>query len=131
MFLPWRDHSFLFDEDDVGKVTSCDLCLVCNQLLSALWEEINNPVEVVTGALFRETGEEVFTDHILLFDNIPSADETPNHLLLLYLNLGVFLLIVGIIFFFKQFNIVILCIVMIVMGVINIGLQVTYLNILN
>ena len=92
--------------------------------VSALWDAIQNPVESVTGAQFRETGEEVFTEEPLMFDYIAPSDEIPNHLLLLYLNLGTFLLIIGVIFALKQFSVVILCIVMIVMGSLNVIFQV-------
>ena len=81
-------------------------------------------MESVTGAQFRETGEEVFTEEPLMFDYIAPSDEIPNHLLLLYLNLGTFLLVIGVIFALKQFNVVILCIVMIVMGSLNVIFQV-------
>ena len=92
-----------------------------------MWDEINNPVEYVTAPQFRETGEEVFTEDVLLFDAIVPSDDIPNHLLLLYLNLGVCLLILGVIFLFKQFNIFIVSLVMFIMGCINIVLQVNYL----
>ena len=92
--------------------------------VSALWDSIQNPVESVTGAQFRETGDEVYTEEPLMFDYIAPSDEIPNHLLLLYLNLGTFLLVTGVIFALKQFNVVILCIVMIVMGSLNIIFQV-------
>ena len=92
--------------------------------VSALWDSIQNPVESVTGAQFRETGEEVFTEEPLMFDYIAPSDEIPNHLLLLYLNLGTFLLVIGVIFALKQFSVVILCIVMIVMGSLNVIFQV-------
>ena len=62
-----------------------------------MWEAIQNPVESVTSAQFRETGEEVFTEEPLMFDYITPSDEIPNHLLLLYLNLGTFILVIGII----------------------------------
>ena len=90
----------------------------------ALWDAINNPVESVTGAQFRETGEETFTQETLLFDAISPADEIPNHLLLLYLNLGTFLFVTGLIFALYKFDVVILCIVMMVMGSLNIIFQV-------
>ena len=91
---------------------------------SALWDEINNPVEFVTSPQFRETGEEVWTDDILLFDGIEPSDDIPNHLLLLYLNLGVFLLILGLLLFFKQFKVVIISLVLVIMGCLNIIFQV-------
>ena len=112
MFLPWRDHSFLFDEDDIEY-----------------WERINNPVESVTGETFVETGQtgkEIVTQDILYFDGLIPPDDIPNHLLLLYLNIGVFLLITGLIFSFIQFNIVILSLIMIIMGVLNIIFQVIF-----
>lgn len=90
----------------------------------ALWDEINNPIESVTGPQFRETGDETFTEETLLFDFISPSDDIPNHLVLLYLNLGIFMAIIGITFIFKQFNILILSVVMVIMGSINIMLQV-------
>ena len=65
------------------------------------------------------------TEEMLYFDALIPPDDIPNHLLLLYLNIGVFLLIVGLIFTFCQFNIVILATVMIIMGLLNIIFQVT------
>ena len=109
MFLPWRDHSFLFDEDDIEY-----------------WERINNPVKLITGVPFVETGEEIVTQEMLYFDALIPPDDIPNHLLLLYLNIGVFLLTTGLIFSFTQFNILTLAIVMIIMGVLNIVLQVMF-----
>ena len=88
-----------------------------------MWEAIQNPVESVTSAQFRETGEEVFTEEPLMFDYITPSDEIPNHLLLLYLNLGTFILVIGIIFTLRKFSVVILCIVMITMGSLNIIFQ--------
>ena len=148
MFLPWRDHSFFFDEDDIGMkrhelnfwvtvyVIGCissqpqhvikPHCYGSTCPVSALWDAINNPVESVTGAQFRETGEETFTQETLLFDAISPADEIPNHLLLLYLNLGTFLFVTGLIFAFNKFDVVILCIVMMVMGSLNIIFQVNW-----
>ena len=111
MFLPWRDHSFLFDEDDIEY-----------------WERINNPVKLITGVPFVETGEEIVTQEMLYFDALIPPDDIPNHLLLLYLNIGVFLLTTGLIFSFTQFNILTLAIVMIIMGVLNIVLQVMFFN---
>ena len=109
MFLPWRDHSFLFDEDDIEY-----------------WERINNPVQLITGVPFVETGEEIVTQEMLYFDALIPPDDIPNHLLLLYLNIGVFLLTTGLIFSFTQFNILTLAIIMIIMGVLNIVLQVMF-----
>ena len=109
MFLPWRDHSFLFDEDDIEY-----------------WERINNPVQLITGAPFVETGEEIVTEEMLYFDALIPSDDIPNHLLLLYLNIGVFLLTTGLTFTFTQFNILTLALIMIIMGLLNILLQVRF-----
>ena len=109
MFLPWRDHSFLFDEDDIEY-----------------WERINNPVQLITGAPFVETGEEIVTQEMLYFDALIPSDDIPNHLLLLYLNIGVFLLTTGLVFTFTQFNILTLALIMITMGLLNIVLQVRF-----
>ena len=111
MFLPWRDHSFLFDEDDIDY-----------------WERINSPVEFITGVPFRETGgQEVVTQEMLYFDALIPPDDIPNHLLLLYLNIGVFFLITGLVFSFINFNVVILSLIMIIMGVLNIIFQVNFI----
>ena len=110
MFLPWRDHSFLFDEDDIFY-----------------WERINNPVQLITGVPYVETGQEVVTQQMLYFDALVPSDDIPNHLLLLYLNIGIFLLTTGLVFTFIQFDIVILALIMIVMGILNIILQVIFL----
>ena len=126
MFLPWRDHSFLWDEDDIGL----SVFLVRTRIMFSLslsldyWERINNPVPAVTGVPFRETGQEVVTQEILYFDALLPPDDIPNHLLLLYLNIGVFLLLIGLIFTFCQFNIVLLALIMITMGLLNIIFQV-------
>ena len=110
MFLPWRDHSLLFDEDDIFY-----------------WERINNPVQLITGVPYVETGQEVVTQEMLYFDALVPPDDIPNHLLLLYLNIGIFLLTTGLVFTFIQFDIVILALIMIVMGILNIILQVIFL----
>ena len=126
MFLPWRDHSFLWDEDDIGWLIICWGSVLVNSAVVDYWQRINNPVPAVTGVPFRETGEEVVTQEILYFDALIPPDDIPNHLLLLYLNIGVFLLLIGLIFTFCQFNIVILALIMISMGLLNIIFQVCF-----
>ena len=74
-----------------------------------------------------ETGQEVVTQQMLYFDALVPPDDIPNHLLLLYLNIGIFLLTTGLVFTFIQFDIVILALIMIVMGILNIILQVIFL----
>ena len=74
--------------------------------------------------ILESLGNEVFTEETHLFDYIAPSDETPNHLLLLYLNLAVFSLVIGIIFIVKKFSIPILSCVMIIMGALNIMFQV-------
>ena len=133
MFLPWRDHSFLWDEDDIGWLINNYIQWFNNFIRYPLppplldyWQRINNPVTAITGVPFRETGQETVTQEILYFDALIPPDDIPNHLLLLYLNIGVFLLLIGLIFTFCQFNIVILALIMIIMGLLNIIFQVSF-----
>ena len=127
MFLPWRDHSFLFDEDDLG-VLSFDTVLLEKISIAALYAEINQEEEVVTGVQFRETGTETFHEEMHYFDNIAPSDDIPNHLLLLYLTTGLFFFVSGLLMIFRDNNLFHLCCCFVIFGSVNIGFQVKYIN---
>ena len=106
MFLPWRDYSFLFDEDDI-----------------ALNDELNSEEESVTGIQFIETGQETFSNEMHYFDNLAPSEDIPNHLLLLYLNTGLFLMITGILMIVKDQSLVVFCGCLVFFGSLNIIVQ--------
>ena len=106
MFLPWRDYSFLFDEDD-----------------EALKDQLNSEVESVTGIQFIETGQETFSEEMHYFDNLAPSDDIPNHLLLLYLNTGLFLMITGILMIVKDQSLSVFCGCLVFFGSLNIIAQ--------
>ena len=87
-------------------------------------DEIYSEVESVTGIQFIETGYETFNQEMLYFDNIAPPDEIPNHLLLLYLNTGLFLMITGILMILKQQNLLVFCGCLEIFGILNIIVQV-------
>ena len=67
MFLPWRDHSFLWDEDDIGWFLPGQQLVKLSKFnpnVADYWHRRNNPVPAVTGVPFRETGQEVVTQEI-------------------------------------------------------------------
>ena len=134
MFLPWRDHSFLFDEDDVGKGKNGLFWIqrtngnIENYSNSALNAEINADTEPVTGIQFIETGHETFREEMHYFDNIAPSDDIPNHLLFLYLNTGLFLMTTGILMIVKNQSILIFCGCLEFFGSFNIILQARLVN---
>ena len=89
-------------------------------------DELYSEVEAVTGIQFIETGYETFNQEMLYFDNIAPPDEIPNHLLLLYLNTGLFLMITGILMIVKKQNLLVFCGCLEIFGILNIIVQVGF-----
>ena len=90
---------------------------------SALNDELYSEEESVTGVQFIETGYETFNQEMLYFDNIAPPDEIPNHLLLLYLNTGLFLMITGILMLVKKQSLLVFCGSLEIFGILNIIVQ--------
>ena len=105
MMIPWRDYSFLKDEDDL-----------------ALLDEIHSAKEEpVTGALaVTESGPRT----IDFFNNFEHDGSTKNHILLFGLDLGLFLTVTGPFMIYKHPSMVIFCVSLAAFGVLNILLQV-------
>ena len=57
------------------------------------------------------------------FDNLAPSDDIPNHLLLLYLNTGLFLMITGILMIVKDQNLLVFCGCLVFFGSLNIIVQ--------
>ena len=112
--IPWRDYSFLKDEDDI-----------------ALLEELNSAdEEPVTGKQFYEhTFEESVTPDVsqdmIYFDNFSHDVSTKNHILLFQIILGMFCTTVGLLMIYKPFKITNLSIILAVFGSLNTFFQVT------
>ena len=96
--------------------------------IAALYAEINQQEEVVTGIQFRETGTETFHEEMHYFDNIAPSDDIPNHLLLLYLTTGLFFFVTGLLMIFRNNNLFNLCCCFVIFGSVNIGFQVKFIN---
>ena len=96
----------MFDEDDI-----------------ALNDELNSEEESVTGIQFIETGQETFSEEMHYYDNLAPSDDIPNHLLLLYLNTGLFLMITGILMIVKDQNLLVFCGCLVSFGSLNIIVQ--------
>ena len=112
MMIPWRDHSFLKDEDDLA-------------LLDDLYAANEEPV---TGKqfyehLFPEAVTESGTDTMLYFNNLEHDGSTKNHILLFGLDIGLFLTITGLLMIYKQPSVLLFCISLALFGVLNILLQ--------
>jgi hypothetical protein len=80
-------------------------------------------VESVTGIQFIETGDDTFHEEMHYFDNLAPSDDIPNHLLLLYLNTGLFLMITGILMIVKDQNLLVFCGCLVFFGSLNIIVQ--------
>ena len=114
MMIPWRDHSFLKDEDDL-----------------ALLKDLESAKEPpVTGKQFYEHFHEEFqepvTEVMEYFDNLEHDGSTKNHILLFGLDIGLFLTITGLLMIYKHPSMVIFCVSLGTFGVLNILLQVGF-----
>ena len=110
--IPWRDYSFLKDEDDLA-------------LLDHLHSAKEEPV---TGKqfyehLFPQAATESGTDTMLYFDNLEHDGSTKNHILLFGLDIGLFLTITGLLMIYKYPSVLLFCFSLSVFGVLNILLQ--------
>ena len=90
----------------------------------ALIDELNAETETVTGIQFVETATESFKYEMHFFDNITPSDDIPNHLLLLYLNCGLFLFATGLLMIFRTNKLKAVCISLSIFGSSNIIFQV-------
>ena len=86
-------------------------------------DELNGGVESVTGIQFIETGNETFSEEMHYFDNIAPPGDIPNHLLLLYLNTGLFFMITGILMIVKNQSLLVFCSCLVIFGSLNIIVQ--------
>ena len=114
MMIPWRDYSFLKDEDDLTLLNELQLA----------------KEEPVTGRqfyehFFPEAVTESGTDTIEYFNNFEHDESTTkNHILLFGLDLGLFLTITGLFMIYKHPSMIIFCVSLAAFGVLNILLQV-------
>ena len=115
MMIPWRDYSFLKDEDDIALL---DDLRAANE-------------EPVTGKKFYEHYfKEAFTESNIAadmeyFNNFEHDGSTKNHILLFGLDIGLFLTVTGLLMIYKQPNVFLFSLSLAIFGIINIFLQVT------
>ena len=114
--IPWRDHSFLTDEDDIYFREKLKLK-----------EERLLATGSVSGSQFYEVdipGSRTTETSILYFDHLQSGDdEDRNHVLLFFLNLGVFTTSLGVLWVLKYKLIPVLCLLLLLFGCTNSVLQ--------
>ena len=111
--IPWRDHSFLADEDDIYFREKLKLQ--------------NNPPSPATGSQFYEVhvADERTTERDLLhFDHLQSGDdEDKNHILLFSLSLGLMTTSLGVLWLLKYKLLTVVCLLLLMFGLTNILLQ--------
>ena len=104
--IPWRDSTFLKDEDDLA-------------LLDHLHSANEEPV---TGKQFYEhpiPATEFGTDTMVYFNNLEHDGSTKNHILLFGLDIGLFLTITGLLIL----CVLLFCISLALFGILNILIQ--------
>ena len=107
--IPWRDYSFLSDEDDLA-------------LLAEL-EDANE--EPVTAKQFYEHSGYISPNPTIHYFNMFAHDgSVKNHVLLFGLDIGLFLSTTGLLILYNQPSIYILSVSLAVFGILNIFLQV-------
>ena len=112
--IPWRDHSFITDEDD----------LYFREKLK-LKEERLLATGPVPGSQFYEVDSRTTTETpILYFDHLHTGDdEDRNHVLLFYLNLGVFTTSLGVLWVLKYKLVPVISLLLLLFGCTNLVLQ--------
>ena len=115
--IPWRDHSFLTDEDDIYFREKLKLK-----------QERQLATAPVPGSQFYEAvvpeSRTTETSAILYFDHLHTGgEEDRNHVLLFCLNLGVFTTSLGVLWILKYKLIPVICLLLILFGCTNFLLQ--------
>ena len=114
--IPWRDHSFITDEDDLYFREK--LKLKEDRLLATA---------PVPGSQFYEDdipGGKTTETSILYFDHLDTGDdEDRNHVLLFSLNLGLFTTSLGVLWILKYKMIPVICLLLFLFGCTNFLLQ--------
>ena len=110
--IPWRDHSFITDEDDI-------------QLAKDL-EKLNE--EPVTGRQFYELYPSNNVDSntetsIIYFDNLNTGGADKNHVLLFLLTCGSFTTCLGLLIYHKLLTFTLFCGLLVVFGFVDLILQ--------
>ena len=110
--IPWRDHTFITDEDDI-------------QLAKDL-EKLNE--EPVTDRQFyelypRNNIEDNTETSIIYFDNLNNSGADKNHVLLFLLTCGTFTTCLGLILYHKLMTITLLCGILVAFGILDLILQ--------
>ena len=114
--IPWRDHSFITDEDDIYFREK--LSLKQERLLSTA---------PVSGSQFYEVdipGGKTTETSILYFDHLDTGDDADrNHVLLFSLNLGLFTTSLGVLWILKYKMIPVISVLLLLYGCLNLLLQ--------
>ena len=107
--IPWRDYSFLSDEDDL-----------------ALLDELDNANEepVTAKQFYEHSGYNSPRPAVHYFNMFAHDGSVKNHVLLFGLDIGLFLTTTGLFIIYNQPSIYILCVSLAVFGILNISLQV-------
>ena len=114
--IPWRDHSFITDEDDIYFREK--LKLKHERLLATA---------PVSGSQFYEADiarSRTTEASVLYFDHLHTGgEEDKNHVLLFCLNLGVFTTSLGVLWILKYKLIPVICLLLLLFGCTNLILQ--------
>ena len=111
--IPWRDHSFLSDEDDV----------YFREKLKLMKENRSPATKPQFSELLKP---DVSTTEIpfMYFDHLHAGDgEDKNHVLLFYLNLGMMSTTLGVLWILKYKMMTVICLLLLLFGATNIILQ--------
>ena len=109
--IPWRDHSFLKDEDDI-------------QLLEDLEKAKEEPVTAKQYYELYPNSFDLNTEPpVVMFDNLDLGDADKNHVLLFFLSIGPFTTLLGGVIYKKWLSLIVMCSLLVGFGSLDIVLQ--------